>query len=131
MRPSSILRTILSLHCGSLLSSAPGQRRDGRQFRITRKENRSPGQLTAWPSNSIWTSPRGCRKPSRRPGTIGTGSCLLFILVKSEICESKKVAQAPFPTRGVPNVTPRTVVPTGRLSFMNNVSSSASAPPRE
>jgi hypothetical protein len=55
----------------------------------------------------------------------------LFILVKSEICESKKVAQAPFPTRGVPNVTPRTVVPTGRLSFMNNVSSSASAPPRE
>ena len=97
----------------------------------TESENYSLRQAKTLPSSSMCISPLGCLNPNRRPGRIGIGSRLLFILVKLAICESKKVAQAALPTRGVPNVTLRTVVPVGRLSFMKSVSSSASAPPNE
>ena len=44
-------------------------------------------------------------EPKLSAGENRDRAAFIFILVKSAICESKKVAQAALPTRGVPNVT--------------------------
>jgi hypothetical protein len=133
-------------------------------MRITEDPNEgwvrnAPGQATALPSSTMCTSPFGCAKPRKRPGTIGMGSLSLFTREKSSICvngwfpimvivssprlhpqdpdlmertlSSKKSTKLGAPTRGVPYVTPLTVMSAGRFRRIMSVSSSAMAPPRE
>ena len=133
--PSKTFGTKRSLHSGSTPSSAPMKKESVTDMnsgtKARNQKDYSPVQATAFPPAPIWISPLGCLKPSPRPGTVGTGSRLLFTLLNSVTWESKSVAQAALPTRGVPNVMPWTLVPAGRLSFIYNASSSASAPPSE
>lgn len=62
---------------------------------------------------------------------MGIGSFLLLIRVKSGTLKSKSCAKGALPTRGVPYVTPLTLIVDGRFSVKNNASSSANAPPSE
>jgi hypothetical protein len=46
----------------------------------------SPGQETAFPADTMCTSPLGCANPRKRPGTMGTMSFLLLMRLKSGTC---------------------------------------------